>query len=236
MSSQWRTRAGELTDDLRAVFGARLRAVVAYGAAIDGQADAPVTALVLVESLTVDDLDACATHSARWERSQIAIPLILPANEFHRSLDVFPLEYGEIVRAHVSVFGDDPFRDVAIHRADLRRACEMQIKSHLLHLREGYVEAGGGVRAVGDLVAAAAPAFAALLRNVARLHGVSSTERMTTTMQGAAVAGLPTDVVEAILALEHRPTAAAVDAARLFPRYLAAVEQLADAVDRWSES
>jgi hypothetical protein len=158
----------------------------------------------------------------------------LPVPEFHRSLDVFPLEYGEIVRAHAAIVGDDPFRDVVIRPSDLRRACELQIKSHLVHLREGYVEAGGHVGAVGDLVRAAAPAFAALLRNAARLHGVSATERMATTREGARAAQLPTDLVEAVLALEHRPTAGAVDAARLFPRYLAAVEQLADAVDRWS--
>ena len=92
-------------------------------------------------------------------------------------------------------------------RADLRRACEMQIKSHLLHLREGYVEAGGHTRAVAELVRSAAPAFAALLRNVARLHGVSSTERMDLTRRGAQAAGVPETVVEAVLALEHRPTA-----------------------------
>jgi hypothetical protein len=46
---------------------------------------------------------------------------------------------------------------------------------------------------------------------------------------------VPADVVDAVLALEHRPTAGAVDAARLFPRYLAAVEQLAGTVDRWEK-
>jgi hypothetical protein len=58
---------------------------------------------------------------------------------------------------------------------------------------------------------------------------------METTRRGAAAAGVPADVVDAVLALEHRPTAGAVDAARLFPRYLAAVEQLAGTVDRWEK-
>jgi hypothetical protein len=39
--------------------------------------------------------------------------------------------------------------------------------------------------------------------------------------------------VGAILALEQKPGMAGVDAARLFPEYLAAVEQLARAVDAW---
>jgi hypothetical protein len=161
--------------------------------------------------------------------------LILPAQEFLRSLDVFPLEYGEIVRAHAHVFGADPFQDVVIHEADLRRACELEVKSHLLHLREGYIEARGSTKAIAHLVAAAAPAFAALLRNVARLRGVSSSERMDATRRGAQATGIPEAVVEAVLALEHRPTAGAVDAARLFPSYFAAVERLATTVDQWAE-
>lgn len=235
MTSAWRAATAQLAQDLQAVFGARLRSVVAYGAHLDGQADGPVTALALVSSLTLEDLDACATHNSRWERQGLATPLILPEREFLRSLDVFPLEYGEIIRAHAHVYGADPFQDAVIHEADLRRACELQIKSHLVHLREGYMEARGSTKAVGHLVGAAAPAFAALLRNVARLRGVSSSDRMDATRRGAQAAGISEAVVDAVLALEHRPTAGAVDAARLFPTYLAAIEHLANTVDRWAE-
>jgi hypothetical protein len=235
MSSSWRDAATALADDLKTIFGPRLRSVVAYGAHLDGDSAGPITALALVSNLTIEDLDACASHTGRWGRLGLATPLVLPEDEFHRSLDVFPLEYGEIVRAHAHVYGGDPFMNVVIDPGDLRRACELQIKSHLVHLREGYLEAAGGLRAVSALVVASAPAFAAQLRNVARLRGVSSTERVETTRRGAGVAGVPADVVDAVLALEHRPTAGAVDAARLFPRYLAAVEQLAGTVDRWDK-
>ena len=85
--------------------------------------------------------------------------------QFRRSLDAFPLEYGEIIRAHARVFGADPFDGMAIPREDLRRACETQVKSHLVHLREGYIEAGNRPQRVADLVTASAPAFAALLRH-----------------------------------------------------------------------
>jgi hypothetical protein len=146
--------------------------------------------------------------------------LILPEHEFRRSLDAFPLEYGEIIRAHARVVGNNPFDGIAIAREDLRRACETQIKSHLVHLREGYIESGGSPGAVAELVAASAPAFTALLRNVARLNGVITSDRTDATRQGARGA-------------EQKPGHAGVDAARLFPDYLAAIEQLARAVDAW---
>ena len=225
--------AETLVTDLRAVFGDRLRSVVAYGAQLDGDSQAPFTCLALVETLTLDDLHACARHSHGWTRAGISTPLLLPHDEFVRSLDVFPLEYGEIVRAHVELYGEDPFADVGIAHEDLRRACELQIKSHLLHLRESFIESGGTPRAVSDLVRAAAPALAALLRNVARLAGTQATSRVETTRSGARAAGLPDHVVTEILRLERPDAAPLGDAGGFFAEYLAAVERLVRVVDGW---
>ena len=48
----------------RAIFGDRLRAVVAYGPQLDGDASAPLTCLALVSSLSLADLEALR-HAAR---------------------------------------------------------------------------------------------------------------------------------------------------------------------------
>jgi hypothetical protein len=219
---------------LRDVFRDRLRSVVAYGSHLDGQASsAPVTCLALVRDLTMADLEACARHAGQWQRHQIATPLILPQSEFLRSLDAFPLEYGEIVRAHVRVFGDDPFDGVTIAPADLRRAVETQVKSHLVHLREGFIEAGGRPSAIADLVRSSAAAFTALLRHVAWLNGATATDAAQAARDGARAAGVSDRLVGDMLALEQGSTLNSVDPARLVPDYLAAVEQLARTVDAW---
>jgi hypothetical protein len=229
----WRPAAAALVDDLTHVFANRLRSLVAYGARVEGDDDTPLTCLVLVESIGVTDLDACARLAPHWERQRIATPLILPEHEFRRSLDAFPLEYGEIVRTHERVFGSNPFEGASIARDDLRRACETQIKSHLLHLREGYIEASGRPHAIAELVTTSAPAFAALLRHVARLGGSTTVDRAGATLDGARAAGLPEGIVGDMLALERQAPIPTTDAARLFPAYLAAVEQLARVVDSW---
>lgn len=234
MTSTLPAAAGSLVEQLRHVFGDGLRSVVAYGPNAEGDADAPLTCLALVRTVTVTDLEACARASSGWTRAGIATPLIVPEDEFRRSLDAFPLEYGEIIRTSTRLFGDDPFANVAISPADLRRACEAQVKSHLLHLREGFIESSGRPTAIADLVAASAPAFASLLRNVARLSGVTATDRMTATRAGARAAGLPDGIISEVLALEHSSRVPTADPARLFPEYLAAVEQLAHAVDAWT--
>jgi hypothetical protein len=230
----WRHAAAALVADLRRVFAGRLRSLVAYGPRIEGGGEAPLTCLALVESFGVSDLEACARLTHDWERQGLATPLILPEQEFRRSLDAFPLEYTEILRAHERVFGADPFEGVSIAREDLRRACETQVKSHLLHLRESYIETRGRPQAIADLVCSSAPAFAALLRNVARLNGNGSPARADATREGARAAGISDAIVADVLALDRPSTLATTDAARLFPQYLAAVEQLARAVvDAW---
>lgn len=233
MSEAWQHAAEGVARELAVVFGPRLRSVAAYGPALDGQPDAPLACLALVDSLTISDLDACAARSAGWRRARIATPLILPAQEFRQSLDAFPLEYGEILRAHHTVFGDNILAGIRIGIDDLRRGCETQVKSLLLHLRETYMEAGGSPAAIAELVTASAPAFGALLRNVAALSGVHSSSRMDVALEGARTAGLSERVVADVLALERPAPIPQTDAARLFPEYLAAVEQLARVVDTW---
>jgi hypothetical protein len=229
MAAHPRGPRDHLVASLRGIFGDRLRSVVAYSL----DRTEALSCLALVGSLTAADLEACAARAHGWQRDGIATPLILPEEEFRRSLDAFPLEYAEIIRAHEALFGANPFDAVRIERADLRRACETQIKSHLVHLREGFIEAGGTPRAIADLVTASAPAFGALLRNIAQLNGSTASDRAAATRDGARAARIPDGVVTDILALEQPSALKSTDAARLFPEYLAAVEQLARYVDQW---
>jgi hypothetical protein len=229
----WRRAAAALETDLRRVFAGRLRSLVAYGPTVEHAGDGRLTCLALVDSLTMADLEACAAMAAGWDRHGLATPLILPDQEFRRSLDAFPLEYGEIIRAHERVYGDDPFAQATIAREDLRRACEAQIKSHLVHLREGFIESGGQPQAVAGLVTASAPAFAALLRHVAHVCGGPAAGRVEAARDGARTAGLDQGIVSDILALEQRGAIPTTDPAKLFPGYLAAVEQLTRFIDTW---
>jgi hypothetical protein len=241
MTAHWRPAADRLVGQLQSVFGNRLRSVVAYGPQVEAHEPGvgPLTCMGLVTAITAEDLAACAKLSAAWQRERIATPLLLPEEEFRRSLDAFPLEYGEMWRAHELLVGANPFDGISIDPADLRRACETQIKSHLVHLRQGFIETGGTPRAVTELVSASAPAFGALLRNIARLcgpdgNGASAAhDRAAATRDGARLAQVPDAIVTDILSLERPSAVTTTDGAKLFPEYLAAVEQLARFIDTW---
>lgn len=219
----------ELAAELRRVFGTRLHSVAAYGL------DAPAVprllhTLALVERLGFDDLAACAPLATGWRRRGLAVPLFLEQDEFDRTLDVFPLEYGEIIAAHVLVTGDDPFRGARVSSGDIRRACELSAKSHLIHLREAFVESGGDPKAVSQLIADSAPAFIALLRHIARLAGDDDPEPAATAERQI---GIPAAVVREVISAGAGTRSAIADPTALLSSYIAAAERVWEYVDTW---
>ena len=209
-------RVKMLATDLQRLFGARLRSLVAYGDMDDPEG---VHTLALVDQLTFQDLTACSRNVGAWRRSGAAVPLLLGREEFVRTLDVFPLEYGGIISRHVLIAGEDVFARIQVSESDLRRACELQAKSHLIHLREGYLESGGQPAPVAQLIAASAPGLQTLLANLERLDpGID------------ARAGFTPELVREITAAAGTTI---VDPSALLERYLAAVERLWQEVDKW---
>jgi hypothetical protein len=224
-----------LLADLRVIYAARLISLVVYGRHASGTAspDLPIHTLALVHDIGFADLEACARQARRWQADGLAVPLMIGRREFARSLDVFPLEFGAIISNHRLVFGDDPFQSLSVKDQDVRRACEIDVKGHLLHLRESYVESRGELSAVARIVEASAAALRTLAGNVARLDGASAVSPAALASHLTKVLGsVHGRTLATVLVLGDTPLTP-TDAARLFPAYLAAAEALAWYVDGW---
>jgi hypothetical protein len=219
------------------VFGHRLRSVVAYGHRHEHLDDERARALALVEQLTIDDLRQLVPKTRDWVRRGVAVPLILTHHEFARTLDVFPLEYGDIIAGHVVIAGTDPFADVHVADPDRRRACEHGAKSHLIHLREGYLETGGEPSRISHLIANSAPAFRTLLTHIVRLErGVdvidTSADDHSLAAEAEAVLDVPASLVNEVLS-SVRGVSTIGDPSLLLTRYIEATENIWRFVDRW---
>jgi hypothetical protein len=222
-----------LDRDLRAVFGTRLRSVVAYGDA-GGSDRAPTPTLAVVDGLTPDDLRACADRVAAWHDAGLATPLVLGAQEFGRSLDAFPYEFGAILADHVGVSGENPFEGLHVDPAHLRQACEVQARSHLLHLREGYLETRGRSDALAELLSRSAAPFAALVTSVARLQGDGAGDPRAAASAVERALGVSAGTLTDIVNRSGGGSLSSEEARRIFPGYLDAVERLTQYIDRWS--
>jgi hypothetical protein len=185
---------GTTTARLQEIFGNRVKMICAFGES---------HTCAIVDTITVADLDKCASAFAKSKPA----PLLMLTDELARALDAFPLEFNEIISTRRLIAGTDLFASLTVPPEDLRRACEAQARGHLVHLREGYVEASGDRRAVSRLVAASVAAFNGLVANIARLDGTSSDE------------------------LKTRLSLATHD----FPTALNSAERLVEYVDRWRQ-
>ena len=236
-----------LERDLRGIFGHRLQSMLAYGLRAQGlqhEADgahAPhgsdrsilTQTLAVVDTLSTDDLRACTGHVQRWQDSGLDTPLLVAAHEFGRSLDAFPFEFGAILADHVLVAGRDPFEGLRVEPGDQRRACEVQARGHLLHLREGYLETRGRADALAVLIVRSAPAFAALLASVAHLDTIDVRDGAAAARHVERRLELIPGATAAIVALAGVSEIPSAEAERLFPSYLDAVERLVRYIDAW---
>lgn len=224
-----------LVADLRGIFGDRLSSVVVYQAGSSTESARtpdPVHTLALVDRVRFPDIVACAARNAAWGRQGLATPLVMGKNEFARSLDAFPLEYGQIIATRRVVAGSDAFEGLSVKAEDLRRACEVQAKSHLVHLREAYIEGAGRPASIARLIVASVAPFRALLVSVARLRGNPS-DGTAALVREAEAMGLRAPIVERVLGLAHPRDLRSGDVAQVFQTYLEAAEQLAKHIDEW---
>lgn len=228
---------GGLARDLGRVFGGRLESLVAYPGH-DG--DGALHSLAVIEGLTFRDLAACLPLAEAWQRRRLAVPLMLSREELRRTVDIFPLEYASIIAAHAVIAGASPFDGIVIDREDLRRACEAQAKSHLIHLREAFLESHGETRAVAALIAASAAPFRALLTNIARLPagGATTIDAAELSDESLALAaeaqiGIAASAVRDVLASATTGQASIGDPSALLARAIDAAQRVWDYVDRW---
>jgi hypothetical protein len=230
---------------LRDIFGGRLQSLVSYGQRAQPEHDAhahaghghdgpPVRTLAIVDTLTPDDLRACAGRIEAWHGAGLATPLLFAAHEFEQSLDAFPLEFGAILADHTLVSGTNPFASLAVDPADVRRACEVQARSHLLHLREGFLETRGRADASAVLIAQSAPAFAALVTSIARLEGHATDDLASAARHVERVLGTGNSAVGEVVKLSSAHDVPSAEGERLFAPYLEAVTRIVSYVDGWA--
>ena len=209
-----------LAADCTRVFGDRFVALVAYG---------PTRTAVFASAIRADDLEALSALSERWRLDGLDTPLLITPHEFARSLDAFPVEYQAMLDRHEVLAGVSPFTGERPSEADLRRACEVQAKSFLIHLRQGWLQASGHGHDHEELVAESAAPLRALIGNVARLHGAGYCTDQEIVAFAGTIPGVSAEFVAGVLSLERRH-------GHFNPRmndYLVVAERLWAYVDGW---
>ena len=154
--------------------GDRLRSLLLYGSAARGdfhQRTSDLNLLVVVEELGRSNLEALAPIFKRWRKQGQPFPRLFSSGGLARSADVFPIEFLDIQRHRVVLFGEDPMAELEIHRDHLRLQCERELREKIMRLREGYLESQGSSRALTTLLTDSYTTFVALFRGCLYLLG-----------------------------------------------------------------
>ena len=236
-SSTQQRAIDQLARDLEGILDGRLESLVAYPG---HQADGSVHSCALVTDLAFRDLTACLPLTESWHHRGIAVPLMLSSDELRRTVDVFPLEYASILADYTVVRGSDPFKGLIIHVDDVRRAVEGLAKSHLIHLREAFLESHGETTRIARLIAASAAPLRGLLTQIARLPEAPQAVMDLTTPSDEALAklaearmGIPGSLIRTVLASSAGGYSTIADPSHLLGSYIDASQKIWEYVDRW---
>jgi hypothetical protein len=160
--------------EVKAAFGDQLEGLLLYGSAVRGEflrGRSNLNTLLLVSSCDSAVLKQYSLLHRRWSKEQIVVPLFLTEEELPRSAAVFPLEFLEIQEQHRVLDGRDPFIGFHVKTDRLREAVVQGLTSHIVRLRQRYVEGGGNDEATMIVLPLSITSTIPLLRGVRRLLG-----------------------------------------------------------------
>jgi hypothetical protein len=163
-----------LLSDLRATHGDNLASVVLYGSAAAGDSielRSDYNLLITLNRIAPEDLRQAQAPMREWQRLGHPVPVYFTREELSDAADVFPIEFHQMARARVVLYGQDPFEFLQFSNANLRHQTEYELRSKLIQLRRMYIPASVSVEKLCDLMSDSLASFASLFRAVLTLYG-----------------------------------------------------------------
>lgn len=229
----------DLIDDLKATHGANLASVVLYGSAAVGDyvpQASDYNLLIALKEIRPRDLRAAQAPMREWARMGHPVPVYFTVNELKTAADVFPIEFHQMEKARLVLYGEDPLKDLKISDENLRHQTEYELRSKLIQLRRLYIPASISVETLEDLMRESLASFAALFRAALLLHGIEPPLAKRAVVQATVKhLKLNGEPFERIFAIREGNVSGRLDdvsANRLFSDYMREIENVIEAVDK----
>lgn len=230
-----------LIDDLRATHGDNLASVVLYGSAAAGdhvELRSDYNLLIALQRITPEDLRLAQAPMREWQRLGHPLPVYFTLGELNDAADVFPIEFRQMEKARVVLYGKDPFEFLELSDENLRHQTEYELRSKLLQLRRLYIPASVSVEKLTALMSDSLSSFAALFRAVLMLSGeeppVAKPDCVRATVRKLKLDGTPFErIFELRAGGELQLTDA--EANDIFTAYMAQIERVIEVVDRMAD-
>jgi len=227
-----------LVEDLRATHGENLASVVLYGSAVaagdNRELQSDYNLLIALNRIAPEDLRLAQAPMREWQRLGHPLPVYFTVEELADASDVFPIEFHQMAKARVVLYGRDPFEFVKLSDENLRHQTEYELRSKLIQLRRHYIPASVSIEKLSDLMSDSLSSFAALFRAVLLLYGQEAPVAQADVVRATARL-LKLEVTPFERIFEFHTTGALPrsekEANELFAAYMFQIEQVVEAVD-----
>ena len=226
-----------LVDDLRKTHGDNLASIVLYGSAAAGdhnEVRSDYNLLIALNRITPEDLRLAQAPMREWQRLGHPLPIYFTVEELSDAADVFPIEFNQMAKARIVLYGHDPFEYVTLSDANLRHQAEYELRSKLIQLRRLYIPASVSIEKLCDLMSDSLSSFAALCRAVLMLNGeeapVAKPDCVRATVRLLKLDPAPFERIFEFRSNGDLPSSEK-EANDLFGSYMFQIEQVVEAVD-----
>jgi len=154
-----------LTQDYLQAFGKDLISLMLYGSAAGGfyvKGKSDINILVVLTPDGINRLEDGFDLVKNWRKRNVALPLVITKQFINSSLDSYPIEFLNMKNNSMLIYGEDVLGPLNFKSEDLRLQIERELKSKILLLREGYLEAAGSARSLRQLIRKSLTAFIAI--------------------------------------------------------------------------
>jgi hypothetical protein len=231
----------EFTSRAKAAAGENLRSLILYGSAANGEFHpefSDVNLLCVLGDISFRSLQALAPTVKWWLGQKEPVPQVTTSEELRRSADVFAIELLDMQQRYRVLAGDDVLRGLHVDLRHHRAQVEYELREKLMLLRKGAMVAGNNQDRLWDLLLGSLSAFTTLFRHasLALKGGVPASRRDAAAALAERIHFDSSPFLQLLAIRERRAERKQFEATEVFSRYLAAVEQVASAVDTMFDS
>jgi hypothetical protein len=226
----------ELVAKLKVADG-NLRAVILYGSAASGEYHpefSDLNVLCLAERLDAASLKNMSPVVAWWRDQKQPALMLMTVDELQRSADVFAIEFHDMKARHRVLYGDDLLSTLQVPMNLHRLQVERELRTNIIKLRTHYLSAVGDAKRTVRLMTDSVSTFVTLFEHALIAMGEQTpTQKREVVRRVASLLKFDPKPFESVLDLrEKKIKGDELAADEWFTRYLAAVERVADEVDR----
>ena len=226
---------------LRTAAGANLESVILFGSAVAGDYHpefSNVNLFCVIRDSSFAALHALSPAVKWWDTQKQPPPLFMTHEEIKRSVDVFTIELIDMQQHHRVLFGEDVVQGLSIPANLHRVQVEYELREKLALLRQQLLLASGNDSRLWELLLRSVSSFATLFRHALIVLGQTAPVGKRETVQALSkqIGFDASGMLQVMDVREGKSERKKFNVADVFSRYLAAVEQVATAVDKMLDS